>query len=136
MRRWRTNELSKQRKREAKRRYKANNPDKTQQQNKIQCKKTYAKNPQPYKERARARQLQIQMHPISKEDLDDLFVAQNGVCVYCPAILTDKKHLDHVFPLSRGGQHVIDNVQWTCAFCNDSKGAKTHEEFLGYRRAA
>ena len=32
--------------------------------------------------------------------------------------------LDHVMPLSLGGQHVLGNVRCACARCNHMKGAK------------
>lgn len=43
-------------------------------------------------------------------------------------------HLDHVIPLSRGGSHTPDNVEWACATCNLRKGSKTLEEFLSASR--
>lgn len=50
---------------------------------------------------------------------------QNGQCNICSCTLTDKnRHLDHIYPLSRGGKHTISNVQWLCARCNLSKHTK------------
>lgn len=47
-----------------------------------------------------------------------------------------KKHLDHKNPLSRpetNPTNSIENLQWLCQSCNDSKGTKTMEKFLKRR---
>jgi 5-methylcytosine-specific restriction endonuclease McrA len=47
-----------------------------------------------------------------------------GECAICTKRITfdhPKTHLDHIHPLSKGGTHTIDNVQWTCAKCNLEK---------------
>ncbi len=77
--------------------------------------------------------------PIPQPLLDNKFRRQRGLCIYCGAILikgTFQCHLDHKTPLSRGGTHTIDNVHWTCQPCNDSKGSKTHDEFIAKRKQA
>ena len=47
-------------------------------------------------------------------------------CVYCdrPA-----EHLDHVQPLSRGGEDIESNIVPACARCNLSKSDKTLAEW-------
>lgn len=65
-----------------------------------------------------------------KSDITALFKSQNGVCVYCSALLIDGYHVDHIIPLARGGSNWPINLQLTCPLCNMSKGAKTHEEFI------
>ena len=40
-------------------------------------------------------------------------------------------HIDHILPLSRGGENVDDNAQLLCPYCNLSKGSKTMEEWKG-----
>lgn len=49
-------------------------------------------------------------------------------CRYC-----DTKdgpfHLDHVIPVSRGGESTPDNLTVACAKCNMEKGARTVEEW-------
>ena len=39
-------------------------------------------------------------------------------------------HIDHVFPVSKGGLDVIDNLVVACVPCNLSKSDKTLEEWL------
>ena len=49
-------------------------------------------------------------------------------CAYCRksgVLLTQ----DHVVPLSRGGNHSVDNIVPACLSCNASKGTKTLEDW-------
>lgn len=55
--------------------------------------------------------------------LDD----SNYECAYCFVPLDDRNFsLDHIIPLSRGGQHRISNMQITCWPCNRWKGNRDH----------
>jgi 5-methylcytosine-specific restriction endonuclease McrA len=70
----------------------------------------------------------------SPADVRAQFDFQGGVCFYCAANLTwDEKprtwHLDHVIPISRGGSNGPENIVCACASCNQSKGAKTLDEW-------
>jgi len=57
-------------------------------------------------------------------DLKEILTAQGHRCAYCRADLRKrKKHLDHIKPLALGGSNGPNNLQWTCAPCNLSKGA-------------
>ncbi|MFJ4960967.1 HNH endonuclease [Streptomyces sp. NPDC088729] len=47
-------------------------------------------------------------------------------CAYCGERAT---HLDHVVPLSKGGEDVESNILPACQTCNLSKGAKTLAEW-------
>jgi 5-methylcytosine-specific restriction endonuclease McrA len=58
--------------------------------------------------------------------------AQGDLCPYCGVELYGKGHLDHKTPLARGGLHVIENLQWTCQRCNQSKSDKNDAEFRDY----
>lgn len=50
---------------------------------------------------------------------------QDNRCCYCNAELSEhNKHLDHIVPLSRGGQNAPHNVYLTCCACNCSKSSK------------
>lgn len=61
--------------------------------------------------------------------------AQQGRCYYCKAELSDKYHVDHFIPLSRGGTNTLDNIVIACPTCNMRKHNKMPDEFLALLRA-
>ena len=68
------------------------------------------------------------------KDVDALYVKQGGRCTYCQEKLGDF-HVDHIIPVvAEGCTHWPSNRQLLCPFCNVSKGKKSHEEYLEYRR--
>lgn len=44
------------------------------------------------------------------------------VCQYCGS--TERLHVDHEIPLSRGGTNLFENLVTACGPCNQSKGPK------------
>lgn len=50
-----------------------------------------------------------------------------GLCAYCKDAIGDT--MDHVIPVSRGGQHAPENVVPSCYECNSGKKARTPEEW-------
>lgn len=50
-------------------------------------------------------------------------------CVFCGA--TEDLQMDHLIPVSRGGQDVSENMVWSCRQCNISRGNKGIYEWLG-----
>lgn len=50
-------------------------------------------------------------------------------CAYCEEI-GQRFHLEHVVPISRGGDTVKENVVPACRKCNLTKGARTPKEWL------
>lgn len=60
--------------------------------------------------------------------------AQDGECVYCGTDITDSFHLDHKTPISRGGEHTLENTHLTCPDCNHQKHHRTHAEYVNWRR--
>lgn len=65
---------------------------------------------------------------LSSDIRETLFARQDGKCNGCTEELTES-HIDHIFPLSRGGLNTDDNVQLLCPTCNLSKGSKTMQEW-------
>jgi len=54
-----------------------------------------------------------------------VFDRDAGRCHLCGKKVNPKHwHLDHIVPLSQGGEHSYRNVAVSCPFCNMSKGAK------------
>lgn len=61
----------------------------------------------------------------SASDLLAILKAQSGKCAYCrSSLIKRKKHVDHITPLSCGGSNDRTNIQYLCAPCNLTKGAK------------
>ena len=57
-----------------------------------------------------------------------MFKRDKGRCGICRKKVDPADwHLDHIVPLSRGGEHSYANVQVTHPFCNESKGTKLIE---------
>lgn len=51
-------------------------------------------------------------------------------CYWCNCkIDSSNTHLDHYIPLSKGGEHTLQNIVLSCCKCNLEKGAKSPEEF-------
>ena len=53
---------------------------------------------------------------------------------YCPYCGQKSNSIDHIFPLSKGGKHELDNLEYICNCCNIAKQDKTKEEFLAWIR--
>jgi 5-methylcytosine-specific restriction enzyme A len=53
-----------------------------------------------------------------------------GCCAYCGETVK-RPALEHVVPVARGGKTTADNVVPSCRRCNQSKGSRRPEEWLG-----
>lgn len=62
---------------------------------------------------------------INKEEICNWFTR---ICGICNRPIEDKFHIDHKTPLSRGGLHVVDNLQLSHPICNWSKNNKLQSE--------
>ncbi len=116
-----------------KKKYRAENKDKIALSKKLYSASEAGK---AVKDRGNAkRELQIRETrdgSVTKETLRELYEEQGGMCAICSCDLTQLKrsnvHMDHIQPLSKGGSHVLENVQWTCMDCNLGKGNNTDDE--------
>jgi len=87
--------------------------------------KTYRENnPEKCAEKSNRRRA-LKMNANIIENIDRLFVYERdgGRCHMCKRKVNRKNwHLDHIVPLSKGGDHSYKNVAVSCLYCNLSKG--------------
>lgn len=57
----------------------------------------------------------------------EVFARDGFRCRYCSSV--ENLTLDHIFPLSRGGNNDLSNLATACNSCNSSKGNRTPEEW-------
>lgn len=66
----------------------------------------------------------------TEKDVDDLRVRQGGKCALCGDGLRDGDfHVDHIIPLSKGGNNFVGNIQLACSQCNIRKRAMLPIQF-------
>lgn len=64
------------------------------------------------------------------EDVIKLMAIQKGKCVACRNNIRSDYHVDHIFPLARGGTNDKTNLQLLCPTCNRQKHARHPVEFM------
>jgi len=67
---------------------------------------------------------------INKQELRDLCEGQKGKCNLCGEELDLNCHLDHIIPLSKGGETKIENLQFLCKMCNCGKYSWTQRDYI------
>jgi 5-methylcytosine-specific restriction endonuclease McrA len=81
-------------------------------------------------ERRRARKAKSPMNDLTTVQWQERLHEYNNHCAYCLAPLGDEPTMDHMTPLSRGGDHTLSNVVPACGTCNSKKGTKTLLEYV------
>ena len=64
----------------------------------------------------------------TEAEVQGILIAQCGRCAACQKPMMGF-HVDHVYPIFRGGSDNADNLQLLCPPCNLSKGTKTMTEW-------
>lgn len=59
-----------------------------------------------------------------------LFDKQQAKCMACGGDIADRFHVDHIYPLARGGSNGFSNIQLLCPTCNIRKHVKDPIAFL------
>ena len=66
---------------------------------------------------------------VTTQQLKELYSTVKN-CYWCNTKLNkNNTHLDHIMPLSKGGEHTISNIVISCPTCNLEKHAKDPYEF-------
>ena len=86
--------------------------------NAIYCSKTCKSMDHTFKHRPKTRVLGIARRR-------EIYERDNGKCYLCHINLTLKEiQLDHLIPVSRGGDSSAQNLAVACRFCNQSRGSR------------
>lgn len=86
---------------------------------------TYAARMKAHNQRRRSR-LKLQLDNLY---LKLLLKAQGNRCFYCGEDMGDTPSLEHLTPVSRGGDNQRYNLVYACKSCNSKKHDKTLEEY-------
>jgi 5-methylcytosine-specific restriction endonuclease McrA len=67
---------------------------------------------------------------LTLEEKNVILLKQNGKCLDCGKQFNKIRipTEDHIIPLSKGGWHVAENIQFICKSCNSKKLAKIDDE--------
>ena len=119
--------------------WRKNNPEKTKammrrwrENNPERAKEYYQENKERFAEYSRNRKARVRgaegFHTFV--DIAEKYNAQHGKCFYCNCDLNYEFHVDHFYPISKGGSNYPDNLVIACPACNYSKNDKMPEEFI------
>ncbi|MGB4984169.1 MAG: HNH endonuclease, partial [Erysipelotrichaceae bacterium] len=61
--------------------------------------------------------------------LKNVLKAQENNCFFCENDLSNYKAIEHLTPVSKGGDNQIYNLVYSCKSCNSQKRQNTLEEF-------
>lgn len=66
----------------------------------------------------------------TSEDLRRIRTAQRNKCAYCRSDLKISCHVDHIYPLAKGGSNYARNIQFLCGPCNVAKNSKDPIDYM------
>lgn len=113
-------------------RYRAENPEKYQVPIK-QWRKRNAEKVKLYSKNYQSKRRSQEKQGVSSFELGKWIDLQQKVCHWCGTDCKSSYHIDHYFPLSKGGKHEIENMVIACPKCNLEKNAKCPYEFAKQR---
>lgn len=67
---------------------------------------------------------------LEKAEIIKLYYEQNGRCYYCNGDISDDATLDHVVPVSEGGENLLRNIVLACMKCNSQKSTQDAVAFF------
>jgi 5-methylcytosine-specific restriction endonuclease McrA len=149
-RRWRAN--NPERKKEICARYREKARELERARSRIRRKKSYWENPEKYRAAARKYSAQNRAkvalgqqkrrailygcrRTLTRAEWIGILDQFGWRCAYCLCWL-DKPTIDHVEPLSKGGDHAADNIVPACRSCNSSKHNHSLLLWLWFKREA
>lgn len=106
---------------EKSRKWREENPEKVKLQQKL-----YARN-NPHKIHAKGAKRRASLRNVKVENVNRVKVygRDKGICGICGfKVKFSEMTLDHIIPLSKGGNHSYENIQLAHLSCNSSKGTK------------
>lgn len=105
-----------------------------QNQRKRERAKRFSASPKGIKLRATRRARLRGAEIVIKFHKSEIIKRDGLACYLCGKKLTEKTaEIEHILPLSRGGNHKPENVKLACKPCNSSKNSKTLTEYKKYR---
>lgn len=79
--------------------------------------------------RDRRRRLRLKKNHVERVERQVLYERDKGICQLCfEPVLYSEFHIDHIWPVARGGKHSYANTQVTHAECNRRKGSKLRRD--------
>lgn len=66
----------------------------------------------------------------NQDYLNRLLIVQHNKCFFCETDLTNYKAIEHLTPVSRGGDNENYNLVYSCKSCNSKKRQLTLEQFV------